>query len=224
MATTNTLSGRGSAMSVDVGLLQAPDIDGLVFRPFVNADDYQAIADLIAVSHLADGDEYVPDAASLQIDWETIPGFSAPRDIILAEVQGRLIAYGGVDRQVRDGVAVYDTNGTVHPDFRRRGLGRTIVRRNRRGCVRWRRPTAIAVVARTGPGSEIARAALASSSWRRAMSLSGIASQWSGRILMTCPSGRCLRVSSCVACGPRTTVRSSMPATRPFATIGATMR
>jgi len=117
-------------MSVDVGLLQAADIDGLVFRPFVNADDYQAIADLIAVSHLADGDEYVPDAASLQIDWETTPGFNAPRDIILAEVRGRLIAYGGVDRQVRDGVAVYVTSGTVHPDFRRRGLGRTIVRRN----------------------------------------------------------------------------------------------
>ena len=104
-------------------------IDGLSFRHFRDTSDYQAMADLIEISHLADGDEYLPDATGLQIDYEHTPAFDPAVDFLFAEVDGRLVGYGAVDRQEREKV-VYHMTGIVHPDYRRRGLGRAILRRN----------------------------------------------------------------------------------------------
>jgi mycothiol synthase len=104
-------------------------IAGLRFRAFRDVADYQAIADLLEVSHMADHDEYLPDAATLRIDFEHTPHFDASRDLLFAEVDGLLVGYGAVDRQER-AKAVYHMTGTVHPEYRRRGLGRAILRRN----------------------------------------------------------------------------------------------
>jgi mycothiol synthase len=121
-------------MKTDLDIaLHVPDaapIDGLAFRHFRDAADYGAIADLIVAGHLADGDSELPDAAGLQIDLEHTEDFDHFRDLLLAEADGRVIGYGMVHRQVRGGVAVYITNGMVHPDYRRRGLGRAILRHN----------------------------------------------------------------------------------------------
>jgi mycothiol synthase len=106
-----------------------PAIAGLRFRRYRGVADYQAIADLVEISHLADGDEYLPDAASLRIDYEHTTGFDASRDFLFAEADGQLVGYGAVDRQERTKV-VYHMTGTVHPAYRRRGLGRAILRRN----------------------------------------------------------------------------------------------
>lgn len=56
--------------------------------------------------------------------------FDPPRDLVVAEVDGRMVGFGQASRQVRDGIAVYWTFGTVLREFRRRGLGRAIVRAN----------------------------------------------------------------------------------------------
>ncbi|MDQ3493272.1 MAG: GNAT family N-acetyltransferase, partial [Chloroflexota bacterium] len=42
----------------------------------------------------------------------------------------RLVGFGQASRQVRDGIAVYWSFGTVLQDYRRRGLGRAILRAN----------------------------------------------------------------------------------------------
>ena len=117
-------------MAINVERLDAATrIDGLRFRAYRGTSDYQAMADLIEASHRADGDDYLPDATGLRVDYEHTVGFEAPRDLLFAEAEGMLVGYGAVDRQERDKV-VYHMTGTVHPDYRRRGLGRAIVRRN----------------------------------------------------------------------------------------------
>ena len=105
-------------------------IPGLTFRNLRDAEDYEALAQLIEASHLADGDEWLPDGASLRVELEHEAGFDPRMDVLFAEVHGELVGYVQSSRQVRDGVAVYTTVGTVHPGYRRRGLGRTLLRRS----------------------------------------------------------------------------------------------
>jgi mycothiol synthase len=104
-------------------------IEGFEFRPFRHDSDFQTIADLIEVSHLADGDEYLPDAHGVREELVRHPGFDPARDILLAEADGRVIGYGAAQRQDRGEVIAYVNVGTVHPEYRRRGLGRAILRR-----------------------------------------------------------------------------------------------
>jgi len=119
-----------SNSGVDVATPESPSIPGLRFRRYRDDSDYASIADLIAAGHLADGDDYLPDATSLRIDFEHTTDLDRSRDLLFAELDGMLIGYGSVSRQVRDGVAVHVTAGMVHPAYRRRGLGRAILRRN----------------------------------------------------------------------------------------------
>jgi mycothiol synthase len=101
----------------------APAIPGLQVRFFRDPDDYQPMADVIAAAMIADGVPYAPTATNLQIDMETNEGSNRFDDIVVAEVDGRLIARSTVERMVRDDTPMYKVEGEVHPDYRRRGIG-----------------------------------------------------------------------------------------------------
>ena len=115
-----------------VHLESVPRIPGLRFRRSRDDTDYAALADLITACNLADEIDYVPTAESLRIEYENKADFDPGTDLVLAEVDGRLVGYGEASRQVRDGLAVYWTFGSVLPELRRRGLGRAILRANER--------------------------------------------------------------------------------------------
>ena len=55
-------------------------------------------------------------------------GADPVNDIVLVEVDGRLVAGTGVERLVRDGGPTYDIWGAVDPAYRRRGLGTALLR------------------------------------------------------------------------------------------------
>jgi mycothiol synthase len=110
----------------------APQIPRLVWRRFGGEGDYPAIAELMTTANLADGIDELPDEAVMRAEFAHRAGFDPRADTILAEIDGRLIAYGEASRTVRDGRSVYSTSGTVHQDWRRRGLGRAILRQNER--------------------------------------------------------------------------------------------
>jgi mycothiol synthase len=114
--------------TLDLPVAGAPPIPGLRFRRFRGADDYEALADLLRTASLADGQDMIPDAETLRVEYEHWAGFEPGRDLILAERNGTLIAYGEASRQVRDGIAVYTSHCTVHPEWRGRGLGRAMLR------------------------------------------------------------------------------------------------
>ena len=113
--------------------LPSPDgiaIEGISFRRPSGPDDYVPLAALIGANNKAEGIPYVPTPDGLRNDYENTADFDPRRDLLLAEVDGRMVGFGQASRQVRDGIAVYWTFGTVLREFRRRGLGRAIVLAN----------------------------------------------------------------------------------------------
>lgn len=116
----------------DVDMRDAPAIDGLTFRRVDGPADYGPLVTLLRASNLHDGVDWVPDVENLRIDWENLADFDPRTDSVVAELDGRLVGYGRVHRQVRDRRPVYSSEGTVHPELRRRGLGRAILRANER--------------------------------------------------------------------------------------------
>jgi GNAT superfamily N-acetyltransferase len=108
----------------------APGIAGLRFRQFRDDRDYEALAELMTAANLADGVDYIPDAPSLRVEYENADDLDVRRDLVFAEIDGRVVGYGEARRQVRDGAPVYVSFGAVRPEFRRRGLGRALLRWN----------------------------------------------------------------------------------------------
>ena len=114
-------------------LADAPAIDGLRFRrPRGDDADYEAIAEVMAAANLHDGIPWLPTARSLREGIETSVGVDPATDMVITEIDGRVVAESGTERVMRDGVAVYEAWGTMRPDVRRRGLGRALLRENLR--------------------------------------------------------------------------------------------
>jgi mycothiol synthase len=121
-----------STEEVRLDLADAPAIDGLRFRrPRGDDADYESMATVINAANLHDGLEEVQLGRHVREELE-MPGVDPAVDIVLTEVDGRLVAESGVERVVRDGIVVYDLWGHVHPDVRRGGLGRALLRENLR--------------------------------------------------------------------------------------------
>jgi mycothiol synthase len=112
----------------EVAVAGAPSIPGLRFRRFRDRSDYVTLATLMTAVSLADGLDFIPDAEILQVEYENWAGFDPYRDLVLGEVNGTLIAAAEGMRAVRDGVAVYGTSCFIHPAWRRRGIGRSLLR------------------------------------------------------------------------------------------------
>lgn len=104
-----------------------PAIPGLRFRPFAGPDDWAGMAELIRAAARADGDDYMPSPETLQADTEHRPNFVTARDLLIAEVDGRMVARADGWFAVRDGRPVHHIDGSVHPDWRRRGIGRAML-------------------------------------------------------------------------------------------------
>jgi mycothiol synthase len=114
-------------------LADAPSIDGLRFRrPRDDDAEYEAIAGMIVAANRLDEILWVPTAQNLRDEIESSAGVDPQADIVVAEIDGRVVGNSVVDRVMRDGVATYEMSGFVHPDVRRRGLGRTLLRENLR--------------------------------------------------------------------------------------------
>jgi mycothiol synthase len=114
-------------------LADAPPIDGLRFRRIRDDDaDYEAMAAVMAAANQHDGIPWLPTPGNLRDGIETSVGIDPPADIVLTELDGRVVAESGVERVMRDGVAVYELWGTMVPDVRRRGLGTALLRENMR--------------------------------------------------------------------------------------------
>jgi mycothiol synthase len=101
----------------------APSVPGLRFRMWRDEADWEPIADVMRATCLADGVPWIATADLLRIEHDGYEGVDPRRDIVLAEVDGRIVASSEVDRVVRDGEPMYELSGLVDPAFRRRGIG-----------------------------------------------------------------------------------------------------
>lgn len=98
-------------------------IPGLVIRRFAGPEDYAGLAELHQAASREDDVPWLPTADQLRVDMENRIGSDLRRDLLLAELDGRVVGTTSVARAVRDGEPVYEMHGAVAPDLRRRGLG-----------------------------------------------------------------------------------------------------
>ena len=82
-------------------------------------------------AHEADGIEEVTSLDQLRLNYSTLVNCDPARDMILAEVEGELVAYARVFwNDLVEGGRSYENFGFVHPDWRRRGIGGAMHRHN----------------------------------------------------------------------------------------------
>jgi mycothiol synthase len=106
-----------------------PAIPGLTVRPY-RTDDAAAISDLLNRGNEADGVNWRTEPAELE-NWFSrgTDKFDPARDLFLVEVDGVLVATAEVEWvDTNDGLREYRLGGTVEPAWRRRGIGRWLLR------------------------------------------------------------------------------------------------
>lgn len=123
-------------MTVTTGRIEVPDappIAGLAFRRMRLPNDLEAIASLFNAADEADQIENRHDVAGLAQWFAHASTWDPLTDVLLAEVNGELVGYGKVHwTEDNDGGRNYALWGSVHPAWRRRGLGRAILHANQR--------------------------------------------------------------------------------------------
>jgi mycothiol synthase len=118
-------------MTETIDLAGAPAIRGLRFRRYRGEADLPAMHRVHDASGTANGIEEVTTPEQFALNYRTLVNCDPSRDMMLAEVDGELVAYTRVFWQdLVEGGRAYENFGFVHPDWRRRGLGSTMHRHN----------------------------------------------------------------------------------------------
>jgi ribosomal protein S18 acetylase RimI-like enzyme len=106
-------------------------IPRLQIRAYRGTEDLPGMREVYLAAHRADGLDDAPSMEQFDLNYSTLVNCEPTTDVLIAEVDGRQVAYGRVfwTDQV-DGGRSYETFGFVHPDWRRRGIGTELLRRN----------------------------------------------------------------------------------------------
>ena len=106
-------------------LENVPELPGFTFRGFQGPSDFPAMAAVIAAANPVDRFERADTAESLAADYAHLVNSDPYRDMLLAELDGRVVAYNRCWwEQVENGPRIYFHLGFSDPASRGRGLGR----------------------------------------------------------------------------------------------------
>jgi mycothiol synthase len=100
-----------------------PDAGAVTFRIFEPDRDYGPAAALLCEANRHDGVDWLPDAASLEHDFEHDGSFRPRLDGQVAELDGRLVGLSVTGWRRRGDKVVHRIDVTVRPANRRRGVG-----------------------------------------------------------------------------------------------------
>lgn len=116
-------------MSDPAGLV--PGVPGLRIRHYRGEDDLPAMHRVREAAAIGNGLEEVTSFEQFSLSYRTLVNCDPDRDILLAEIDGALVAYARVFWQdLVDGGRAYENFGFVDPKWRRRGIGTALHRRN----------------------------------------------------------------------------------------------
>jgi mycothiol synthase len=121
-----------------IQLPDAPLIPGLTFRTFRGDSDLPLMLELIHASKAEDGVERSTTLEEISNNYHHLENCDPTRDMLLAEVDGRLVAYNRVFWQKQgDGTSLYIPFGFLLPEWRRQGIGTCMLNwaENRLGCI-----------------------------------------------------------------------------------------
>ncbi|HTC85795.1 MAG TPA: GNAT family N-acetyltransferase [Candidatus Acidoferrum sp.] len=140
-----------------------PRVPGLRFRLYAGPADIPGIVEVGQAANRADHFDYVPTVGELSNEIAHPDNFVPEQDILIAEVDGRIVGHGRVQLMKRDDVDTFELFGDVHPDYRRRRIGRAILHaserraRQRAGALTTDREIRLAT---WGPDSAVGRGVL----------------------------------------------------------------
>jgi mycothiol synthase len=116
---------------IDTSEIAPPPVAGLGFRNYRGVVDHPGMLRVYTAAHEADGLEEVTTLEQFGLDYSTLVNCDPNRDIMLAEVDGEVVAYARVFwQEMVEGGRTYENFGFVHPAWRRRGIGGTLHRLN----------------------------------------------------------------------------------------------
>ncbi|MGH2383522.1 MAG: GNAT family N-acetyltransferase [Candidatus Limnocylindria bacterium] len=116
---------------IDVAPAEAWAVPGLRFRHYRGEADLPGMLHVYTAAHEADGLEEVTTLDQLRLNYSTLVNCDPARDIVLAEVDGPVVAYARVFwTELVEGGRSYENFGFVHPHWRRQGIGSAMHRHN----------------------------------------------------------------------------------------------
>jgi mycothiol synthase len=99
-------------------------LQGVAFRPFRGAADYEDLARIITATSRGEGQDRVETAEALASFYDHLDRCDPDRDLLVAEVDGEPVAYSRVWwDQEPDGPRVYKQVCFLDPEFGGRGIG-----------------------------------------------------------------------------------------------------
>src|SRR5258706_10442048 len=104
----------------------------LAWRTFRGPEDYRVLAAIGQHADLADHVQQVLTLDDIVDELEHPVNFDPREDVLIAEIDGRPVAWQQTYWQVQDGQYHYKLRGYVSPGWRRRGIGRELLRRGER--------------------------------------------------------------------------------------------
>lgn len=108
--------------------LDQPSILGFTTRSFQGENDFPKMAAIVQACSEADQTEVVVTEESIRHDYRYLTHCDPYQDMIFAEVGGQVVAYGRVYwRDELEGNRIYALIGSVHPDWRRKGIGKWLL-------------------------------------------------------------------------------------------------
>jgi mycothiol synthase len=113
---------------------EAPSILGLSFRHFRGESDYPHMLWIINATKVADRDESSETLDDIANQYAHLTNCDPAIDMLFAEVDGQPVAYSRVTWWIDEasGSYIYLSFGHIHPQWRRKGLGRAMLRHNQR--------------------------------------------------------------------------------------------
>jgi mycothiol synthase len=106
-------------------------IAGMCLRLFNSEADYERIAAVLEGSRVEDGGEETTSAEDIARVYRHMNNIDPYQDVIMAEVNGEVVGYGRTRWwDEANNNRVYSTFGSVHPQWRRKGIGRAILHWN----------------------------------------------------------------------------------------------
>jgi mycothiol synthase len=129
-------------------LARTPPIPNLRVRAFADDTDYARLSELFIAANVFDTVPWLPTAQNLKVEIGEADGVTPVDDIVIVELEDRVVAAAGVERVVRAGEPMYEVWGSVDPGFRRRGIGTWLMR--------WNVDRALHRAQREDPGVDVA--------------------------------------------------------------------